>query len=268
MASLSEFDQASLPFRRVFSRFADPYPRKRSRCGYTLLCGVNSFCAWTIKTLPCPANTERDSKAQNLHPTLRQSLTTHESVSATAALASASHHTARFTSGPPEEAEDAARVAYENREIAANAIPLYEKPDDIIEGTRGIVRSVILNDRWHALTVDTRGQVGVWDITRGQCLGVFEREDVEAIMHGSSMEGCEYDERKWSPREALEAVRERIEGEAVVSSWCTVDSSIGNLMVHVQYPQCFDGEIYADEAGYGSERPVDEDARRKSCQHQ
>jgi WD repeat-containing protein 48 len=203
-------------------------------------------------------------KAQNLHPALRQSLTAHESASAAAVLANASHHTARFTNGPPEEIEDAARVAYESREVAADAIPLNEKHDDIIEGTQGIVRSVVLNDRWHALTVDTRGQVGAWDIVWGQCLGVFEREDVEAMMHGSSTEGHEHDERKWSPREALEAVRERIEGEAVVSSWCTVDSSIGNLMVHVQYPQCFDGEIYADETGYGSERPFDEDARRKS----
>lgn len=204
------------------------------------------------------------SKAQNLHPTLRQSLTSHESVSAAAVLAGASHHTARFTNGPPEEVEGAARVAYENREIAINAIPLNEKPDDVIKGTRGIVRSIVLNDRWHTLTVDTRGQVGVWDIIRGQCLGVFEREDVETMMHGSSMGGHEHDERKWSPREALEAVRERIEGEAVVSSWCTVDSSIGNLMVHMQYPQCFDGEIYADEVGYGSEQLFDEDARRKS----
>ncbi len=233
------------------------------------------YSAASIRSVPGPLRhfsalrtPDEIAKAQNLHPTLRQSLTTHESVSATAILAGASYHTTRFTNGPPEEVEDVARVAYENREIAINAIPLHEKPDDVIEGTRGIVRSIVLNDRWHALTVDTRGQVNVWDIIRGQCLGVFEREDIEAMMHGSSIGGHEPDERKWSPREALEAVRERIEGESVVSSWCTVDSGIGNLMVHVQYPQCFDGEIYADEAGYGSERFFDEDARRKSNQHQ
>ena len=206
-------------------------------------------------------------KAQNLHPALRHSLT-HESVSAAAVLANASHHATRHANGPPEEIEGAMRVAYENREVAATAIPLYEKPDDIIEGTRGIVRSVVLNDRWHAVTVDTCGQVGIWDIIRGQCLGVFEKEDIEAMMNGSSTEGHDREDRKWSPREALEAVRERIEGEAIVSHWCTVDSSIGNLMVHVQHPQCFNGEIYADEAGYGSELPFDEDARCKCCRHQ
>jgi len=233
------------------------------------------YSAASIRSVPGPLRhfsalqtSNEIAKVQNLHPPLRQSLTAHESVSAAAVLASASHHAARFTNGPPEEVEGTVRVAYENREVAASAIPLYEKPDDVTEGTRGIVRSVMLNDRWHALTVDTRGQVGVWDITRGQCLGVFERGDVETMMHGSFTEGHEHEERRWSPRETLEAVRERIEGEAVVSSWCTVDSSIGNLMVHIQYPQCFDGEIYADDAGYGSERPFDEDARCKSYQYQ
>ena len=232
------------------------------------------YSAASIRSVPGPLRhfsalrtPNEIAKVQNFQPALRPSITAHDSVSTAAVLAGASHHTARFTNGPPEEVEDAVRVAYDHREVAANAIPLYEKPDDVIEGTRGIVRSVVLNDRWHALTVDTRGQVGVWDIIRGQCLGVFEREDIEAMMHGSPTEGHDHGERKWSPREALEAVRERIEGEAVVSSWCTVNSSIGNLMVHIQYPQCFDGEIYADEAGYGSERPFDEDARRKSCQH-
>ena len=55
----------------------------------------------------------------------------------------------------------------------------------MIEGTRGIVQSIVLNDRWYALTVDTRGQFGVWDIIQGQCLGVYEREDIEAMVRGS-----------------------------------------------------------------------------------
>ena len=120
--------------------------RKRSRRGYTVPCGVNLFYAWTVKRFSALRTPNDIAEAQNLRPTLRQSLTTHESVSAAAILAGASHHTARFTNGPPEEVEDIARVAYQNREnIAINAIPLYEKPDYIIEGTRGIVRSIVLN---------------------------------------------------------------------------------------------------------------------------
>ena len=51
------------------------------------------------------------AKARNLHPTLQQSFTTHESVSAAAILAGASYHTTRFTNGSPEVVEDVARVA-------------------------------------------------------------------------------------------------------------------------------------------------------------
>lgn len=65
-----------------------------------------------------------------------------------------------------------------------------------------------------------------------------------------------------SPRELLEAVRDRIEGECVISPWSTVDTRIGNLIIHVS-ERCFETEIYADEAGYGDERNYDSDQRRE-----
>jgi WD repeat-containing protein 48 len=160
-----------------------------------------------------------------------------------------------------DEIEDAARIAYENREVAPEAFPVRDRPDYVLHGTQGIVRSVVLNDRWHALTVDTMGHVGAWDIVRGQCVGMFEKWDVEkANESGSTPDGQKW---KWSPREALEVVRERIEGEAVVNAWCTVDSSIGNLMVHVENNRAFDAEIFADEAGYQGGIKFDEEHRCK-----
>jgi hypothetical protein len=66
-----------------------------------------------------------------------------------------------------------------------------------------------------------------------------------------------------SPRELLETVRARIEGESVISPWSTVDTRIGNLTVHLS-ERCFETEIYADEAGYGSERYYDVEQRRES----
>src|SRR6202030_2698168 len=56
------------------------------------------------------------------------------------------------------------RAEYCARELAADARPLYELPDNVIEGAHGLVRSIILNDRMHALTVDTSGEVAVWDL--------------------------------------------------------------------------------------------------------
>ena len=160
---------------------------------------------------------------------------------------------------PADEAEDSARMAYESREIASEAFPVRERPDHVLHGMQGIVRSVVLNDRWHALTVDTMGHVGVWDIVRGQCVGMFEKSDVEKASESQNTpDGQKW---KWNPREALEIVRERIEGEAFVNAWCTVDSSIGNLVVHVENNRAFDAEIFADEAGYNEDIKFEEDHR-------
>ena len=43
------------------------------------------------------------------------------------------------------------RGEYEERVLAADAVPLYSVPDDVIEGEHGLVRSVILNDRIHSV---------------------------------------------------------------------------------------------------------------------
>ena len=125
------------------------------------------------------------------------------------------------------------------RELAADAVPFDKVPDDAIEGDHGLVRSIILNDRMHALTVDTSGEVAVWDIIRGICIGRFPREDVAAASRSGSISGTSSTgEQEHSPREALEAVRERIEGEAVVSPWSSVDTKTGILTVHVN-ERCF-----------------------------
>lgn len=154
-----------------------------------------------------------------------------------------------------------ARMEYEEREVAADAEPLDPYPDDVIYGDHGLVRCVILNDRIHALTVDTTGEVAVWNIVRGTCLGKFHSEDVASASYcGSSSGRSAGSEREYSPREALEAVRERIEGEAVVSHWATVDTKTGVLSVHLN-EKCFEAEIYGDEAGYGPERPFADDFR-------
>lgn len=174
-----------------------------------------------------------------------------------------------------------ARANYEERELAADAVPLVSEPDDTISGDHGLVRSVILNDRIHALTVDTSGEVSVWDIVRGLCKGRFVREDVYAASHGGSITGSirgsrngntragggdaeEGDrEKERSPREALEVVRERIEGEAVIQSWCSTDTKAGVLVVHIG-ERSFEAEVYADEVGFGGDKHFNEESKCKS----
>ena len=153
-----------------------------------------------------------------------------------------------------------ARADYEDRDIAADAVPICARPDDVLHGDRGLVRSIILNDKIHALTVDTAGEVAVWDIIHATCLGRYAPEDVAAASQSGSLSGGN-DEQERSPREALEAVRERIEGEAVVSTWCTADTKTGVLTIRLT-ERSFDAEIYADEVGFTHDRHFNDESKR------
>lgn len=162
--------------------------------------------------------------------------------------------------GMPLQAQMKPRMAYEERDVAPDAIPFASEPDYICEGAHGLVRALTLNDRIHALTVDTAGTVAVWDIVRGQCRGRFPREVVQSATVASGSRGSSVATRaaldgqedasvkKMSPRQALEIVRERIEGEAVVNAWSNVDTKIGELTVHI-VDRCFESEVFADEVG-------------------
>ncbi|KDR71860.1 hypothetical protein GALMADRAFT_253641 [Galerina marginata CBS 339.88] len=152
-----------------------------------------------------------------------------------------------------------ARALFEDRDLAADALPFCSEPDDVIPGDHGLVRSIILNDRINALTVDTAGQVAVWDIVRGKCLGRYLPEDVAAASHSGSIAGGSGD-RERSPREALEAVRERIEGEGVASSWCNADTKGGVLTIHIT-ERCFEAEVYADEVGFANNHHFNDESK-------
>ncbi|KAJ1305523.1 hypothetical protein OPQ81_000530 [Rhizoctonia solani] len=121
----------------------------------------------------------------------------------------------------------------------SEAVPLSTAPVDEITGSHGLVRSVVLNDRVHALSVDTRGEVAVWDVIRGICRGVFVLD--KHVATGKP---------KLSPREALDLVRDRIEGESMTPAWIKVDTRVGDLTVHLEEPRCFDAEVYADELSW------------------
>jgi len=156
---------------------------------------------------------------------------------------------------------NSARNEYEDREVASEAVPLLDVPDYVIRGETGLVRSIILNNRMHALTVDTAGEVAVWDIIRAICLGKFLKDDVSAASHSDSgSTNSDDSDKNPSPREALETVRERVEGQAVVNSWSSVDTKMGLLTVHLN-DRCFEAEIYADEAGYGLEKNFGDELR-------
>ncbi|KAJ7694914.1 hypothetical protein B0H14DRAFT_3043239 [Mycena olivaceomarginata] len=100
---------------------------------------------------------------------------------------------------------------------------------------------LVLNDRVHAVSVDTGGEVGVWDLVRGVCVGVYGREALG--WDASPSAGAATRHEEWSPREALE--------RAVVGPWATVDTKAGVLA----------SEIYADEVGYAGDRRFGDEAK-------
>ncbi|WAQ84426.1 hypothetical protein PtA15_4A879 [Puccinia triticina] len=130
-------------------------------------------------------------------------------------------------------------------------IPLRSSPVDLILGCSGLIKSELLNDCRHALTIDTSGRIALWDIISCTCQGIFDPDELERELdHGSSAgsSGSNY-----TPSELLKLVKERIEGQATIGTWCTVETQTGLLTVHLDEQRCFDGEVYADEAGLAEE---------------
>ena len=156
------------------------------------------------------------------------------------------------------------RAAFESREVVTEAQPLSPVPEFVLVGGSGLVRAILLSNRVHALTVDTAGVVAVWDIVRAACVGQFAREDVlhavNALNNTNGGDSASHPQGEemanvCSPREALDIVRERIDGEAFVVPWSFVDTSMGVLNVHLD-EHAFDAELYADELGLPPDRTL------------
>ncbi|BGP44760.1 hypothetical protein JCM10450v2_000574 [Rhodotorula kratochvilovae] len=153
------------------------------------------------------------------------------------------------------ETTNLAQRDYLDRESAAEATPLRSTPDDVIEGGYGLVRCELLNDRQHALTQDTEDEIALWDIVRGTCIGVFGRGELQDAVSrrrpsdaGSALAVNGKVERGY---DLLEYVRERIEGEVSIATWCKCDTRTGALAVHLEEARVFDAEAYIEECGVG-----------------
>lgn len=157
---------------------------------------------------------------------------------------------------PDSQAALIAQREFFERESAAEATPLRDEPDDVIAGRVGLTRCELLNDRRHAVTVDTEGSVALWDIVECRCLGVFAQDellsaarrpsDARSTASGSGSSGGGS-----SSQDLLDFVKDRVEGEGSVATWCKCDTRVGALTVHLEEQRVFDAEIYVDEAHLG-----------------
>lgn len=159
----------------------------------------------------------------------------------------------------------AARRAFEDREVASEAVPLRPSPDSTIAGSPGLIRSLVLNDRLHALTLDTTGEVAVWHLVRGTCLGRFAYKDIEEALELERGISDARTEIKMHPHEVLEIVQRRIEGKNSVLPWCQVDTKVGQITVHLEGDRVFAADILSDEMG-GEDISLSEEAIGKLCE--
>ena len=53
-----------------------------------------------------------------------------------------------------------------NIDLDAPVLPLYDLPEETIEGQNGLIKHVMLNDRKRVLTLDTAGEVILWDLIK------------------------------------------------------------------------------------------------------
>ncbi|KAK9242641.1 hypothetical protein V1506DRAFT_479838 [Lipomyces tetrasporus] len=100
--------------------------------------------------------------------------------------------------------------------------PLWHNPDETIEGQTGLIKHILLNDRRRVLTVDTAGEVVLWDLIK--CVMV----------------------RSYGGRD-IQDVADEINTFETMANWCQVNTRTGQLAVVLEESYCFDAEIYADE---------------------
>ncbi|KAK9240217.1 hypothetical protein V1525DRAFT_448386 [Lipomyces kononenkoae] len=100
--------------------------------------------------------------------------------------------------------------------------PLWHNPDETIEGQTGLIKHILLNDRRRVLTVDTAGEVVLWDLIK--CVMV----------------------RSYGSRD-IQEVADEINTFETMTNWCQVNTRTGQLAVVLEESYCFDAEIYADE---------------------
>lgn len=114
--------------------------------------------------------------------------------------------------------------------------PYHQLPDETIEGQNGLIKHVLLNDRRRVLTLDTAGEVTMWDLLT--CLPV-----------------------KSYGKRHLEDVTPEVNPIEAVANWCGVDTRTGRLAVILEENYCFDAEMYVDEWALDEPKAFREDQR-------
>lgn len=133
-------------------------------------------------------------------------------------------------------------------------VPIRGQPAETIEGQNGLIKHVMLNDRRRILTLDTAGEVVLWDLLKASTLSL-------ATMFLSDIKQCI--QIKSFGRRHLDEVVPEVNTIESVANWCGVDTKTGKITIMLEENYCFDAEVYADELDLSNELVFREDQRSK-----
>ena len=132
-------------------------------------------------------------------------------------------------------------------------IPIHGLPEETIEGQNGLIKHVMLNDRRRVLTLDTAGEVVMWDL-----LKVSQSSSIRVI---ASLINPQCAPIKSFGKRHLEDVTPEVNTMESLGNWCGVDTRTGDITVVLEENYCFDAEVYADEAEINEPLEFREDQR-------
>ncbi|KAH8883806.1 WD40 repeat-like protein [Thozetella sp. PMI_491] len=150
-------------------------------------------------------------------------------------------NTASFPAVASEETDETPPVARKGTDILSEPMvsiiePMHLLPEETIEGQFGLVKHRLLNDRKRVLTLDTAGDVLLWDLVKCKPIMSFGKKH-------------------------LEDVEPEVNTLEAVAPWCSIDTSSGTLTVVLEQYNCFDAEMYADELAAEEAQEFREDQR-------
>ncbi|GAB7343174.1 hypothetical protein MBLNU457_1244t1 [Dothideomycetes sp. NU457] len=155
------------------------------------------------------------------------------------------HSNASFFTAPTAPAADSDTITERNGRRPTVQVaetdqqeqhPIRAQPDSSIEGQNGLIKHILLSDRMRVLTLDTAGEVLMWDLLK--CCPV-----------------------KSFGKRHLEDVQEEMSTGESVANWCSIDTRTGSLAITLEENTCFDAEVYADELEDGQGIEFKEDQR-------
>lgn len=114
--------------------------------------------------------------------------------------------------------------------------PMRTLPDYTIEGQNGLIKHHMLNDRRRVLTIDTAGEVMMWDLLQCRPVRAFGKRHLEDVIP-------------------------EVNTTESIAPWCTVDTRTGSLTCVLEENYCFDAEMYADELTISEHIEFREDQR-------